>query len=62
MGSLFLFEVTNPQDNYELLILLCIAMLNKLKSFYKQYFPWFVDFWYYIFIVVLFIVLALIIL
>lgn len=37
-------------------------MLNKFKSFYKKYIPWFPDFWYYIFIVILFIVLAIVIL
>jgi len=34
--------------------------MNKLIEKYQQMFPWFVDFWYYIVMVVLFIVLAVI--
>ena len=34
--------------------------MKKLIDKYQQMFPWFVDFWYYIVMVLLFIVLAII--
>ena len=34
--------------------------MRKLLEKYREMFPWFVDFWYYIVMVVLFIVLAVI--
>ena len=33
---------------------------NKFKEFYKEYFPWFVDVWYYLVIIIVFIVCAVI--
>jgi hypothetical protein len=35
-------------------------MFKNFKEKYKEYFPWFADFWYYIVMVLLFIVLAII--
>jgi hypothetical protein len=34
--------------------------MNKLFKKYREMFPWFVDFWYYIVMILLFIVLAII--
>lgn len=34
----------------------------KLKEFYRKYYPYFVDFWQYIVIIIIFIIAALIIL
>ena len=36
-----------------------LSAMKFLEDF-KKYLPWFVDFWYYIFMIVLFIVLAII--
>jgi len=35
-------------------------MFSKFKAFYEAYFPWFVDVWYYLVIIVVFIVCAII--
>lgn len=35
-------------------------MLKKIRKIYKQYYPWFVDFWYYIVFILLFAIAALI--
>jgi len=35
-------------------------MKSKIKEFYSEYFPWFVDVWYYFVIIIVFIVCAII--
>jgi hypothetical protein len=35
-------------------------MRKKIQKFYAEYFPWFVDFWYYLVIIVVFIVCAVV--
>gem|GEM_PF-1230552 len=35
-------------------------MKTKFQKIYKEYFPWFVDFWYYLVIILVFVVCALV--